>query len=73
MGVIRSASWLPKAQPISGIRAWNPPKNSEMTAACLMFRRLMPKPLQTETAKASMESPTPIKNNSANPTMILSS
>ena len=53
--------------------AWNPPKNSEMTAACLMFRRLMPKPLQTETAKASMESPTPIKNNSANPTMILSS
>ena len=33
-----------------------------------MLRRFIPNPLQMETAKASIDSPTPIKNSSTKPT-----
>ncbi len=72
-GVMKRSNCVPSAQPTSGMSPWNPPKNSAMTAAWRMFRRFMPKPLHTDTANASMESPTAIRNNSTNPTMILSS
>ena len=52
MLVIYFWNWLPRSQPTNGINA------------CFLFSFLIPSPLQTETAKASIESPTPNKNSS---------
>ena len=46
---------------------WNPPNISAMTKAWRQFTIFMPSPLQTATAKASIDSPTPITNSSIKP------
>ena len=64
MLVIYFSNWLPKSHPTNGINAWNPPKNNPITSACFLLTFRIPSPLQIDTANASMDSPTPIRNNS---------
>ena len=46
------------------MRAWKPPKYRPMMSACFARIFCMERPLQTETAKASMERPAARRNNS---------
>ena len=50
----------------NGMAAWNPPKYRPTINAPFQFILGMASPLQTETANASMDSPTAMINSSAN-------
>ena len=51
---------------MKGMAPWNPPKYSPTTLAPFQLIRGMARPLQTATAKASMDSPTAMINSSVN-------
>ena len=53
--------WLEEQQ---SMLALPPPKNNPITSACFLLTLRIPSPLQIDTANASMDSPTPIRNNS---------
>ena len=63
-GAMSHRNWVPSAQPISGMRPWKPPKKSASTTATFQLTRLIPRPLQMDTAKASMERPTAMRKSS---------
>ena len=65
-------NWLPSVHPMSGIRPWNPPKNNASTTATFKSTFFMPRPLQMDTANASIESPTAMSSSSAMPMILLS-
>ena len=67
MGPMMPKNWLPSAQPMSGMSAWNPPKTRASTTAILRLTSFMPRPLQMDTANASMERPTAMSSSSTRP------
>jgi len=58
---------LPSKHPIRGIAAWNPPKYKPAVTECFQLVLVTERPLQIETAKASIARPTAITNNSTIP------
>ena len=60
----------PRKYPKRGMAAWKPPKYSPTKRAPFQFILGMDRPLQTDTANASMDSPTAMTNSSANDIMI---
>ena len=56
----------PRKYPSNGMAAWKPPKYRPTINAPFQFILGMASPLQTETANASMDSPTAMINSSAN-------
>ena len=67
MGPMIPINWLPSAHPITGMPAWKPPKNRPSTTATLRLIFFMPRPLQMETAKASIERPMASNTSSTSP------
>ena len=55
---------MPRKYPITGINAWNPPNHRAVAAECLGFSVRTERPLQIDTAKASIDTPTAIMNSS---------
>ena len=62
--VIRLWKPVPSSQPARGIRAWKPPNHSPAVSICFQLVRPAERPLQMETAKASIERPTAMINSS---------
>ena len=57
----------PQIYPSVGISAWNPPKYTPAISPAFAGCFLVFKPLQTETAKASIDNPTATSNRSSSP------
>ena len=60
-----SANKLPRKKPSRGMAAWKPPNQIPQTAPSLKPAFFMDKPLQIDTAKASMLRPSASSNSSA--------
>ena len=57
------AKVVPSKYPSVGINAWNPPNHALTITACLTVSFFIASPLQIDTAKASIDSPTAKRNN----------
>ena len=67
MAAIRWAKAAPSSQPAAGINAWKAPNQAPTTAMCRGRRERRDSPLQTATAKASIDRPTASTSSSQNP------
>ena len=62
-----SANSEPRKKPVTGISIWKPPNQSPQVASAFSVAFFMARPLHTDTAKASILSPTASKNSSPIP------
>ena len=67
-----SANRAPRKKPITGISAWKPPNQTPQVNSAFKVAFFMARPLHTDTAKASMLSPTASSSNSPIPIKITS-
>ena len=62
-----SANSEPRKKPVTGISIWKPPNQRPQVASAFSVALFMARPLHTDTAKASILSPTASKNSSPIP------
>lgn len=62
-----SANSEPRKKPVTGISIWKPPNQRPQVASAFSVAFFMARPLHTDTAKASILSPTASKNSSPIP------
>ena len=67
IALMASANSVPRKKPSRGISAWKPPNQTPQMAPSFRVAFLTARPLQMDTAKASILRPTANKNNSKKP------